>query len=87
MTTNQTDLDVFKESEFSDLAGAPKAGVLTKFLRADEFDLHIRGWVRYWNEIFHPQEPLDPNLVKALIASESSFRPEQDTPQHTPEKK
>ena len=39
-----------------------------------EFDHYIRGWVHYWNEIFHPSDPLDPNLVKALIASESSFK-------------
>ncbi|MCE3238009.1 MAG: hypothetical protein K0R24_990 [Gammaproteobacteria bacterium] len=29
---------------------------------------------------------MDPNLIKALIASESSFRSEIDTPQSTPEK-
>lgn len=80
------ELQIIAKKYFSDLIGAPKAGILTDFPRADEFDSYIRGWVRYWNEIFHPQEPLDPNLVKALIASESSFRPEQDTPQHTPEK-
>ncbi|MBA2654976.1 MAG: transglycosylase SLT domain-containing protein [Gammaproteobacteria bacterium] len=80
------ELQIIAKTHFLGLVGAPKAGVLTKFPRADEFDLHIRGWVHYWNDIFHPQEPLDPNLVKALIASESSFRPEQDTPQSTTEK-
>ncbi len=33
-----------------------------------------RGWTKYWNEIFQPSDPLDPDLVKALIATESSFR-------------
>ena len=46
--------------------------------RGDEFDVLIRGWTKYWNEIFQPGEPLDPCLVKALIASESSFNPKPD---------
>jgi soluble lytic murein transglycosylase-like protein len=29
---------------------------------------------QHWNDIFNFKEPLDPNLVKALIATESSFR-------------
>jgi len=59
---------------FSDLSGPPTAGVL-KFDHADEYDHLIRGWVRYWNDIFHLDDPLDPNIVKALIAKESSFNP------------
>jgi hypothetical protein len=35
----------------------------------------IAGWVQYWNDILKPDIPLDPNLVKALIASESRFIP------------
>lgn len=41
----------------------------------DKFDDLIAGWVQYWNEVLKPDEPLDPNLVKALIASESGFEP------------
>jgi len=37
------------------------------------FDVYIAGWTKYWNEIFNPKDRLDPNIVKALIASESSF--------------
>lgn len=29
--------------------------------------------LQYWNDIFHPNDPLNPNLIKALIATESSF--------------
>jgi hypothetical protein len=36
----------------------------------------LAGWVQYWNEVLKPDQPLDPNLVKALIASESGFDPE-----------
>ena len=40
-----------------------------------KYDLLIYGWVTFWNEVLAPQEPLDANLFKALIASESSFNP------------
>jgi hypothetical protein len=58
---------------FGDLAGPPAAGVL-HFTNADKFDKEIRGWTKYWNDVLKPTEALDPNLVKALIATESSFR-------------
>lgn len=44
--------------------------------KGNRFDHLIQGWVRYWNEVLKPKDPLDPDLVKALIASESSFNPE-----------
>ena len=80
------EIQAITKAHFSDLAGLPKAGVLKKFSKADEFDQYIGGWVRYWNEVFHSKELLDPNLVKALIASESSFDSEKSTRQNTPEK-
>lgn len=46
-----------------------------KFKNADKFDHLIRGWVHYWNDIFNPNELLDPNFIKALIATESGFDP------------
>ncbi len=39
----------------------------------NDFDDLIAGWVDYFNKKFNIQPPLDPNLVKALIASESGF--------------
>ncbi len=39
------------------------------------YDELIAGWVQYWNEVLQPDVPLDPNLFKALIASESTFDP------------
>ncbi|OFZ81315.1 MAG: hypothetical protein A2583_10330 [Bdellovibrionales bacterium RIFOXYD1_FULL_53_11] len=48
-----------------------------KFPNGSKFDHFIAGWVRYWNDVFKPDDPLDPNLVKALIASESSFYPDK----------
>jgi hypothetical protein len=45
-----------------------------KFGDGNIYDDLIAGWTEYWNEVFKPDVPLDPNLVKALIASESSFK-------------
>jgi soluble lytic murein transglycosylase-like protein len=45
-----------------------------EFRRAgNEFDSLIRGWTQYWNDILMPSDHLDPDVVKALIASESGF--------------
>ena len=61
-------------TKFNSLKGAPRASKLG-FPNENEYDSLIRGWTRYWNEVFNASLPLDPNLVKALIASESSFNP------------
>lgn len=61
------------EREFSKLQGAPCADDLG-FASGNEYDALIRGWTKYWNEVLQPMELLDPDLVKALIATESSFR-------------
>lgn len=63
------------DSYFSALLGPPTANILIEFQDADTYDQEIRGWVRYWNAIFHLNDPLEPDLVKALIATESSFDP------------
>jgi hypothetical protein len=63
---------------FAKLIGPPTKEVLKEFQNADQFDDIIRGWVYYWNNIFNPKEPLDPNLVKALIATESGFDPKSE---------
>jgi len=61
---------------FTDLPGSPKLNPLTKFGKiGDQYDnLILLGWVRYWNDVLKFKEPLDPNLIKALIGSESSFK-------------
>ncbi len=45
------------------------------FENGNKYDDLIAGWTKYWNDIFTLTNPLDPNLVKALIATESSFNP------------
>jgi hypothetical protein len=60
---------------FSDLKSQP-CPLPSKFgARGSKYDDFIAGWVQYWNDVLKPDEPLEPNLVKALIASESGFDP------------
>ena len=63
---------------FADLSGPPTPNVLTEYSQADNFDNLIRGWVLYWNDIIRLEDPLDPNYLKALIATESGFDPTAD---------
>ncbi len=43
--------------------------------KGTQYDDLIAGWTKYWNDVLKPDVPLDPNTVKALIATESSFNP------------
>ncbi|OQW48501.1 MAG: hypothetical protein A4S09_04805 [Proteobacteria bacterium SG_bin7] len=49
----------------------------TKKYKGSQYDDLIAGWTKYWNDVFKPETPLDPNVVKALIASESGFDPKR----------
>ncbi len=68
------EMQMMADKHFTNLSGAPASGKLSEYVGADNFDHFIRGWTKYWNDIFKPDEPLDPDLVKALIATESTFR-------------
>ena len=61
------------QQHFSDLQNKPCPLNLDYGSKGSEYDDFITGWVQYWNEVFKPDVPLDPNLVKVLIASESTF--------------
>ena len=67
--------EIIAKEHFSKLRGPPCPLPLA-FPNGGKFDDLIRGWVKYWNEVLMPKVPLDTNLVKALIASESGFNPE-----------
>ncbi len=58
---------------FSDLKNKPCPLPLDFGAEGSTYDDLIAGWVQYWNEVLTPDVPLDPNIVKALIASESGF--------------
>jgi hypothetical protein len=68
-------MQIMADKYFLYLSGPPATGKLPEYANgADNFDSFIRGWTKYWNDIFKPDDPLDPDLVKALIATESGFR-------------
>lgn len=58
---------------FKNVKTMPKPDTLG-YPHGNDFDELIGGWTQFWNDIFNSKEPLDPNVVKALVASESSFR-------------
>lgn len=64
-----SELDIFKSQ--STLPSNKNLG----FKNGNKFDSLIAGWTAFWNDTFKSKvkTPLDPNLVKALIASESGF--------------
>ena len=74
------EMQMMADKHFANLSGPPSSGNLSEYIGADNFDQFIRGWTKYWNDLFKPEEPLDPDLVKALIATESGFRLEPPTP-------
>jgi hypothetical protein len=63
------------EQHFSDLKNKPCPLELGFHGIGNKYDNIIAGWVQYWNDILKPDIPLTPNLIKALIASESKFNP------------
>ncbi len=52
----------------------PTAGKLSEYKKADHYDDLIAVWTDYFNKKFGGASPLDPDVIKALIASESGFR-------------
>lgn len=65
---------ISKSTQFLNVKEKPKPYQgKEKIKNPDEFDALIAGWCKYWNDIFQPEIPIEPNLVKALMESESSF--------------
>jgi hypothetical protein len=72
----------FHGEEFQEIAQRYFSGLEKKFQPkgdtlgypdGNKFDISIGGWTRFWNEVLRPDTPLDPNWVKALMATESGF--------------
>lgn len=49
-------------------------GAVNDRANSDAYDPLIRLWTQYWNEVLKPTDPLQPEIVKALIWSESKFK-------------
>lgn len=73
-----SEIKYIADTYFANLDGPPADNILNEFAEADDYDQEIRGWVKYWNDIFQPDELLNPNFIKALIATESSFKPKPE---------
>lgn len=52
----------------------PAKKKLTQYKDADKYDKVIAVWTDFFNKKFNVTPPLDPDMVKALIGSESGFR-------------
>jgi hypothetical protein len=63
-----------EKGNFAKVEKRPCAKTL-KFANGAKFDDLIAGWTAYWNDVIGNNDSLDPNFVKALIASESGFEP------------
>lgn len=51
----------------------PKSGKLQKYSNSDKYDDLVAIWTDYFNKKFPSDSLLDPDVVKALIGSESDF--------------
>jgi hypothetical protein len=54
--------------------------------KGNTYDHLIQGWCKYWNEVLGLKEPLDPDVIKALIATESGFNPNAWNKKNGPER-
>ena len=66
-------LEMFKRNR-DQISTLPHASHLG-YKNENEYDELIRLWTQFWNEIFAIHPPLEPDWIKALIATESSFNP------------
>ena len=75
------EIEVVFKNQIRDGLHFPSAGKIPKPKNADNYDELIAVWVDYFNSKLKTEPPLDPDVFKALLASESAFR------HHTPENK
>ena len=69
------EIEMIADTYFTSLSGAPKAYAF-KRSNGNEYNSCIRGWGQYWNDVLKPSETLDCDIIKALIFTESTFKPE-----------
>ena len=59
----------------------PKSGKLVKYPDSDKYDELIAIWTDYFNKKFPSESLFDPDVIKALIGSESGFKLDPVNPQ------
>lgn len=67
---------IFKNYDRKGIAYPTKGKLTGKYKNADKYDKVIAVWTDYFNKKFDADPPLDPDVVKALISSESDFNPD-----------
>jgi hypothetical protein len=67
-------IEMSQSEAFNSIKRKPTPNPFDFGTKGNSYDQFIAGWVQYWNDVLKPEQKLDPDLVKALIASESSFR-------------
>lgn len=65
---------IFKTYDRKGIVYPSKKRLTEYYKEADKYDELIAVWTDYFNKKFNSNPPLDPDVVKALIASESGFR-------------
>ena len=65
---------IFKNYDRKDIIYPSKKRLTEDYKDADKYDELIAVWTNYFNKKFNATPPLDPDVIKALIASESCFR-------------
>lgn len=73
--------EIYKIANGYILKNIPKPSVLdSKFKGGNDYDDLIAIWTNYFNELFSIEPKLEPNVIKALIGSESDFRLDPKNP-------
>lgn len=67
---------LFKGYDRKGLAYPTGRKLTEKYKNADKFDEIIAVWTDFFNKKFNAEPPIDPDIVKALISSESDFDPD-----------
>lgn len=66
--------EIFRKYEKGEIPHPGKGKLLLP--DEDKYDDYIAVWIDYFNKKLKLKSPLDPDMVKALIASESTFKPD-----------
>jgi len=75
------ELNFIAETYFKALESDPNAMPAPDALDypdGNKYDRLIAGWTKFWNEVLRPEDPLLPDFVKALMATESGFKIPKD---------
>ncbi len=67
---------IFKNYDRKGIIYPTKGKLTKKYKNADKYDEVIAVWTDYFNKKFNANSPIDPDVVKALISSESDFNPD-----------